>query len=184
MIPKVAEWLLIWCEGMAKFRAVVRSGALALLLALFTTQTAYASAQKGIQAFQRGKYEEALKYLQPAAEAGDASAMYVLGQMYASGRGITKDEKAASDLFLKASNLGDPNAQQSLGSALMLGEGIEQDMVEALKWFIISGRAGNKDAISYTEKVGRFLSRDMQREARHKAREWQNANPKKDPASQ
>ncbi|MFT5488108.1 MAG: TPR repeat protein [Paracoccaceae bacterium] len=165
---------------MAKIRTVVRSGALALLLALFATQTVYASAQKGIQAFQRGKYEEALKYLQPAAEAGDASAMYVLGQMYASGRGITKDEKAATDLFLKAANLGDPNAQQSLGSALMLGEGIEQDMVEALKWFIISGRAGNKDALSYTKTVGRFLSRDMQREARGKALEWQKANAKKD----
>lgn len=167
--------------GMAKFTTGIRSGALALLLTLFATQVVYASAQKGIQAFQRGKYEEALKYLQPAAEAGDASAMYVLGQMYASGRGIAKDEKAASDLFLKAANLGDPNAQQSLGSALMLGEGIEQDMVEALKWFIISARAGNKGAISYTQKVGRFLSRDMQREARQKALAWQKAHTEKDP---
>ena len=164
---------------MPKFRIVIRMGA--LLIALTAPQTVYASAQKGIQAFQRAKYEEALKYLLPAVEAGEASAMYVLGQMYASGRGIAKDEKAATDLFLKAANLGDPNAQQSLGSALMLGEGIEQDMVEALKWFIISARAGNKGAISYTQKVGRFLSRDMQREARGKALEWQKANPRKDP---
>ncbi len=163
-----------------KVGTFIRAGTLALLLTLFTMHTAYASAQKGIQAFQRGKYEEALKYLKPAVEAGDASAMYVLGQMYASGRGIAKDEKAATDLFLKAANLGDANAQQSLGSALMLGEGIEQDMIEALKWFIISARAGNKDAAAYTEKVGRFLSRDMQREARAKALEWQKANAGKD----
>lgn len=159
---------------------VFRSGAIALLLALFITQTAYASAQKGIQAFQRGKYEEALKYLKPASEAGEASAMYVLGQMYASGRGVTKDEKMAAGLFQKAADLGHPGAQQSLGSALMLGEGIEQDMVEALKWFIISARAGNKDAAAYTQKVGRFLSRDMQREARTKALKWQQANTKKE----
>lgn len=165
---------------MASFKVGIRSGALALLVALCTIQVAHASAQKGIQAFQRGKYEEALKYLQPAADAGDPGAMYVLGQMYASGRGIAKDEKAASALFLKAAELGDANAQQSLGSALMLGEGIEQDMVEALKWFIISARAGNKDAASYTQKVGRFLSRDMQREARLKALEWQQAHGKKD----
>jgi len=130
--------------GMAKFKNMMRSGTIAFLLALFATHAAYASAQKGIQAFQHGKYKEALKYLQPAAEAGDAGAMYVLGQMYASGRGITKDEKAATDLFLKAANLGNADAQQSLGSALMLGEGIEQDMVEALKWFIISGRGGQQ----------------------------------------
>jgi TPR repeat protein len=163
---------------MAKFKTMVRSGIIAFLLALFTTPAAYASAQKGIQAFQHGKYKEALKYLQPAAEAG---AMYALGQMYASDRGIAKDEKAATDLFLKAANLGNTDAQQSLGSALMLGEGIEQDMVEALKWFITSGRGGNKDAISYTAKVGRFLSREMQREARQKARDWQKANAPKDP---
>lgn len=118
---------------MAKFKTMVRAGTIAFLLALFTTHAAYASAQKGIQAFQHGKYKEALKYPQPAAEAVDAGAMYALGQMYASDRGIAKDEKAATDLFLKAANLGNADAQQSLGSALMLGEGIEQDMVEALK---------------------------------------------------
>lgn len=169
--------------GKAKFSTIIRSGALALLFSLFVAQAGYASPQKGIQAFQRGKYEEALKYLQPAAEAGEASAMYVLGQMYASGRGIAKNEKMAADLFLRAANLGDANAQQSLGSALMLGEGIKQDMVEALKWFIISGRAGNKNAASYTQKVGRFLSRDMQREARGGAMKWQKAYAEKTSAA-
>ena len=67
---------------------------------------------------------------------------------------------------MKAAELGNPGAQQSLGSALMLGEGIEQDMVAALKWFIELARAGNKEASNYANKVGRFLSRDMQREAR------------------
>lgn len=163
MIPKAVGCLSVRWERLAKYRAAVCSGALAFLLALFTTQTAYASAQKGGQAFQRSKHEEALKYLQPAAEAVDAAAMYVLGQMYTSGRGIAKDEKAAANLFLKAASLGNPNAQQGLGSTQMLGEGIEEDMVEALKWFIILGNTGNKDAIFYTKKVGRFLSRDMQR---------------------
>lgn len=162
--------------GMARFNDFLRRGALSFFVLLIAAPGVYASAQKGIEAFQRGKYDEAVKYLQPAAEAGDAGAMYVLGQMYASGRGIAKDEKAATELFLKAANLGDANAQQSLGSALMLGEGIEQDMVEALKWFIISGRAGNQEAVTYAQKVGRFMSRDMQREARQKALEWQKAN--------
>lgn len=162
--------------GMARFNDFLRRGALSFFVLLFAAPGVHASAQKGIEAFQRGKYDEAVKYLQPAAEAGDAGAMYELGQMYASGRGIAKDEKAATELFLKAANLGDANAQQNLGSALMLGEGIEQDMVEALKWFIISGRAGNQEAVTYAQKVGRFMSRDMQREARQKALEWQKAN--------
>jgi TPR repeat protein len=82
---------------------------------------------------------------------------------------------------MKAAELGNPGAQQSLGSALMLGEGIEQDMVAALKWFIVSARAGNKEASNYANKVGRFLSRDMQREARMMAIDWKKANDEKFP---
>jgi TPR repeat protein len=63
----------------------------------------------------------------------------------------------------------------------MLGEGIEQDMVAALKWFIVSARAGNKEASNYANKVGRFLSRDMQREARMMAIDWKKANDEKFP---
>ncbi len=164
--------------GMAKFLV---SGIAAGIIVVCASQVSYASARKGADAFQRGKYEEALKFLKPAARDGDADAMYVLGQMYASGRGIEKDEKLATGYFLKAAELGNADAQQSLGSALMLGEGIEQDMVEALKWFIIAARGGNKSAADYTQKVGRFLSRDMQRKARGKALEWQKANSKKTP---
>lgn len=82
---------------------------------------------------------------------------------------------------MKAAELGNPGAQQSLGSALMLGEGIEQDMVAALKWFIVSARAGNKEASNYANKVGRFLSRDMQREARMMAIDWKKAHDEKFP---
>ena len=164
--------------GLAKFIGLY---VVAGLVVDVTFHDAYASARKGTQAFQRGKYEEALKHLKPAAEAGEADAMYVLGQMYASGRGVTKDEKLATEYFAKAAELGNAAAQQSLGSALMLGEGIKQDMVEALKWFILSARAGNKDAGSYAQKVGKFLSRDMQREARSKALEWQKSRAGKAP---
>jgi len=162
--------------GMAKiFISTISVG----IVAVGALHAAHATALKGTQAFQRGKYEEALKYLKPAADAGDADAMYVLGQMYASGRGVKKDEKLATDYFLKSAELGNAAAQQSLGSALMLGEGIDQDMVEALKWFIISARAGNKDAIAYTKRVGGLLSRDMQRESRMKAMKWKQSHDKK-----
>jgi len=146
------------------------------IVAFGALHAAHATALKGTQAFQRGKYEEALKYLKPVADAG---AMHVLGRIYTSGRGIEKDEKLATDYFLKVAALGNTAAQQSLGSALMLGEGIEQDMVEALKWFIISARAENKDAMAYTKWVGGLLSRDMQREARMKAVKWKQSHDKK-----
>lgn len=163
---------------MGKVKFYVSSIVVSVIITV-TMADAVASARKGVQAFQRGKYDEALNFLKPAANDGDAEAMNALGQMYASGRGIEKDVKLATEYFRKAAELGNAEAQQNLGSALMLGDGIEQDMVEALKWFIISARAGNKAAASYTKKVGGFLSRDMQREARMKALEWQKARSQK-----
>ena len=138
----------------------------------FIAVPAQASAQKGISAFQRGQYAEALKHLEPAAEKGDAAAMNALGQMYTSGSGVAKDLNKAAAFFLKAAELGNADAQQNLGSALMLGEGIEQDMVEALKWFIISARSGNSSAAAYGNNVGKFLSREMRSDARRKALDW------------
>ncbi len=146
---------------------------IALAMLLLSGQAAVATTAQGVAAFQRGKYEEALKFLVPQAENGDSGAMFALGQMYATGRGVEKDLKKAADYFHKASELGNAEAQQSFGSALMLGEGVEQDMIEALKWFIVSARKGNKAANVYAGNVARFMTRDMRLEARSKALKWQ-----------
>lgn len=165
--------------GLAKF--FITSAMVTILI--MAAPVAFASSQKGLSAFQRGKYEEALKHLEPAAEKGDPEAMYVLGRMYGAGQGVAKDQQKATDLFKRAAEGGSPGAQQSLGSALMLGEGIETDMIEALKWFIISARAGNKDASAYAGRVARFMTRQQRLEARKKALAWQQAHEKKKPAS-
>ncbi|MGB0632073.1 MAG: tetratricopeptide repeat protein [Alphaproteobacteria bacterium] len=165
--------------GLAKF--IIAGATVAFLTG--AVAESFASSQKGISAFQRGKYEDALKYLEPAAEKGDAEALYYLGRMYSAGQGVAKDQQKATDFFKKAAEGGSAGAQQSLGSALMLGEGIETDMIEALKWFIISARAGNKDASNYAGRVARFMTRAQRLEARKKALAWQQAHKKTEPAS-
>ena len=103
--------------------------------------------------------------------------------MYGAGQGVPKDQKKAAELFKKAAEGGSPGAQQSLGSALMLGEGIETDMIEALKWFIVSARAGNKDANAYAGRVARFMTRQQRLEARKKTLAWQKAHGEKKKAN-
>lgn len=152
-----------------KFAVIVTA---ALVMSALVT-VAQASTRKGVSAFQRGKYDEAVKLLAPEADKGDPDAMYILGKIYASGSGVEKDIGKAAGYFQKAAELGHAEAQQSLGSALMLGDGIDQDMIEALKWFIISARNGNKDGGTYANNVSRFMSREMLLEARSKALIWQ-----------
>lgn len=162
--------------GSIGFAAAVSAAVLSVSVCLSTVGApALASTQAGVTAFQQGKYEEAKKLLEPEAEKNDPAAMFALGKMYASGTGVEKDLEKAADYFRRASELGHAEAQQSLGSALMLGDGIEQDMIEALKWFIVSARAGNQSAATYGGNVAKFMSRQMQLEARTKATEWQKA---------
>lgn len=147
----------------------------ALLFVSLQHDAAAAGTREGINAFHSGKYDTALKELVPAAKAEDADALYTLGLMYSAGKGVEKDQKQAVGYFAKAAELGNRNAQQSYGEALMLGEGVEQNMLDALKWFVISARAGNKEAATYAANVGKFMTREMQADARMQAAEWEKA---------
>ncbi len=73
------------------------------------------SYQEGMDAYERGEYDTALKGFRPLAEQGDAAAQYFLGVMYAKGHGSTKDyvlahmwmNLAAAQGFEKAAELRD-----------------------------------------------------------------------------
>lgn len=140
---------------------------------LLSGENVVAGTLEGVSAFRRGQYEEALKELVPAANAGDAEALFTLGQMHSAGKGVPHDQAKATEYFAKAAEGGNPGAQQSYGEALMLGDGIKQDMLQALKWFIVSAQAGNKEAADYVSRVGKFMTREKQIEARVLANEWQ-----------
>jgi hypothetical protein len=61
-----------------------------------------------------GYYAEAFAYHCRAAIAGNANAQYVLGWLYANGRGVSKDDSMAALLFAKAAEQGHPLAQEML----------------------------------------------------------------------
>lgn len=69
---------------------------------LTSGRKAVATTAQGVAAFQRGKYEDALKFLVPEAEKGDADAMFPLGQMHATGRGVEKDLTKSAEHFRNA----------------------------------------------------------------------------------
>lgn len=140
---------------------------------------ATASTADGLDAFEHGRFADALKDLKPAAAHGDADAEYTLGKMYAAGTGVKKDPDKATEYFRKAAVQGHAKAQQSYGSALMLGDGVKQNMVDALKWFIISSRMGNAEAARYVSDVSKFMTQEMRVDARAKATEWIEAFEKK-----
>ena len=86
---------------------------------------------------------KALAELRVRAEKGEASAQYYLGNMYADGKGVAKDEVEAVKWFRKAADQGYAPAQFNLGVMYWFGNGVVKDELEAYKWFLLSGAQGN-----------------------------------------
>jgi hypothetical protein len=66
-----------------------------LLWSLVAPSPAQADYEKGVDAFNQRLYEEALPYLEDAAQNGDARGQYLLGRIYADALGVEEDKSEA-----------------------------------------------------------------------------------------
>ena len=80
--------------------------------------------------------------LRARADAGEASAQFNLGCMYANGRGVPQDYVEAIAWCRRAAEHGHADAQFELGWMYANGQGVPQDDAEAIAWFRPSCRAG------------------------------------------
>jgi cell division septation protein DedD len=79
---------------------------------------ALADVKAGVDAWQDGRYETALKQWRPLADRGDADAQFNMGQAYRLGRGVPADLKIAQSWFEKAAAQGHQEAQANAGLLL------------------------------------------------------------------
>ena len=66
-----------------------------LLSLLLGNSASSADWQKGLDAFDRGDYATALREWTPLGKRGDAVAQFMLGAMYAEGKGVPQNGKTA-----------------------------------------------------------------------------------------
>ncbi|MGH8498108.1 MAG: tetratricopeptide repeat protein [Methylococcales bacterium] len=107
--------------------------------------------------------EENYASCKKAAEQGDATAQYFLGQMYRKGDGIEKNPEEALNWYRKAAEQENRLAQYNLGWMYDIGEGIERNLDEAISWYAKAARLGDKYApfnIGALYFSGRDLPRD------------------------
>ena len=69
----------------------------------------------GLKYYESQNYEEALKWLQKAADQGNTTGQSFLGSMYYFGRGVPQNYEEALKWFRKAADQGDAKAQVKLG---------------------------------------------------------------------
>jgi len=97
-------------------------------------------------AYARHDYATELKLLRPIAEAGDARAQTLLGDMYKNGEGVPTDYGKAFGWYQKAAIQGKAQAEADLGTAYFEGAGDPknyQDYAEAARWWHAAAKQGS-----------------------------------------
>lgn len=77
---------------------------------------------------------------------GDADAELLMGQRYADGSGVVKNDKEAVRWFEKAARHGNAEAQYRYGLALLEGRGVVQDYRAAFSWIERPAKLGHSNA--------------------------------------
>jgi len=103
-------------------------------------------------------FGESIAERQKKAEAGDAKAQFNLGVMYATGRGVRKDDKEAAKWYRKAAEQGDAKAQGSLGGMYYFGDGVPKDYASAYAWYKLAAYHGEKFGANMSDRVSKEMT--------------------------
>ena len=118
---------------------------------------------KGIAAFDRKDYAEAMRWYRIAADQGNADAQVHIGELCAIGAGVTQDYAEAMGWFRLAADQGNAQGQKNVGLFFLNGWGVKQDYVEAKRWLRIAAKQGDaraQDAMGYLYLTGHGVARD------------------------
>ncbi len=99
--------------------------------------------QKGMEAYKKGDFANAIKEWILSGEDGDEKAQYFLGLIYYKGKGVPQDYKKALKWYTLSAEQGNKVAQYNLGVIYSFGLGVVPDYKTALKWYNLSSEQGN-----------------------------------------
>lgn len=130
-------------------------------------------------------YQE-VNFWHKTADHGVASAQYKLGEMYANGQGLPKDDAEAARWYRKAADQGIEAAQYKLGEMYSSGRGVPKDDAEAFHWFNTAAHNGHSGAVRRLEMLNKRgtteqieTSRDLKRRIDEFAKESVTPQDKK-----
>ena len=110
--------------------AVLLFSALAVFVGWAVWPTGLESARS---AYERGRYAQALRILEPLVEAGNPEAQFQLAEMNMLGRGVPEDDAEAVRWFQRAAAQGHAGAQFQLGAMHARGEGVPINIAQSVE---------------------------------------------------
>jgi len=98
-------------------------------------------------AFQRGNFLTAFQLAtQRVEEKGDAKSMTLLGELYANGLGVPKNDAKAAEWYKLAADRGDSNAMFALAMFALDGRAGARDRQASAKWLAAAAKLGHPTA--------------------------------------
>jgi TPR repeat protein len=97
-------------------------------------------------AYQRGQYKTAFDLASARAQAGDAKAMTMLGELHANALGAKRDDAKAVYWYKRAADAGDREAMFALAMMRIGGRGGAADRQEAVKLLASAAKLGEPKA--------------------------------------
>ncbi|MCH1430462.1 MAG: sel1 repeat family protein [Chlamydiales bacterium] len=101
---------------------------------------------KGSEGLDRD-VKEAYKWYQMAANQGEPTALYTVGEMHEQGKGTVQDSEKAFHSYLQAANKGLPLALLKVGRMYEKGVGVVLDLRQARHWYTESAQIGDKEGL-------------------------------------
>ena len=122
-------------------------------------------------------YVEAAQMLMVNARQGDSDSADMLGQLYRSGEGVTKNYAASVIWLKKAVEQGNIYAQYHLGQRYEGGEGVPQDYVEAYFWYVTSAALQFNDGfrlitMQRRDQIEKKLSQEQVADVQIRSEKW------------
>ncbi|UCH73767.1 MAG: sel1 repeat family protein [Rhodospirillales bacterium] len=102
--------------------------------------------RKAIALSREGRFVDAVPWYRAAAERGHVDAQFMLGTMYRTGRGVSRDDAAAAYWYQQASIAGNAWAQFSLGTMHIRGEGLPPNPHEGVRLYRLAAAQGHREA--------------------------------------
>jgi uncharacterized protein len=128
---------------MKRYHHRVRHLVLAIGL-FFLVARAFAAStmEEGFAAYAMGDYKTAIEKWQALIQEGHGEGWFLLGSMYAEGKGVERDHGKANQLYHEAADREHVYAQYNLGNQYATGEGVAQDFSKAQHWWTKAAERG------------------------------------------
>jgi TPR repeat protein len=129
------------------------------------------------KAYVDRNYGLALKHFRVLADHGDNRAIFFIGFMYETGRGVTQSYKHAHENYLQAAAGREIRAMNSMGYFYERGIVVDPDVVTAHMWYNLAASQGHGDAMRARNVLNEQLSSVQVTKAQKMAKDWDNSHP-------